>query len=1304
MKNLRLLEILSVFLFFLGISMCLWAYSQTAFALSVYQTVQGGIGTSSPSGILYGDNGSSGHLNTVTIGPGCSFIAGVLSCTAATGSVTSLSANYPISVSAATGAVTISTVATSSLGLTVSSFASHNISQWTNDAGYITSGGGSGTVATSTQDTSGYLTFFTSTNQTPARIGGDAGLFWDNVKKFLGIGTTTPTASVSIQATVNNAPLNIASSSGATVLSVNGNDDLAVYPTGNSKYGGFLVDYNTASTTFPNVVHRDSITLVGADNDFPAYYAYSFHFRSIWESYFADGTQASSTNAKAGSEISRFAMRAYGASGYTGSIAALSGFAAQDISDTAQGAWIGIRTTALNTVGGGSQAIPPVTSAFTAAGGLIVGSSHFTYSPSNFAFYDTDPGNGNIVATGITTSGATTSTQYVTGLATPAGSFLAIDSLGKVIATSSPLAGLSSYDAFTHTTYFGQPVSATTTALQLNGFPNSIFASSTAQFDVLNVASSTATSTFAGSVAFGTSTSQPYIKYSPAAVVVVGNNNTLTALDGITIGSARNASQDINIYEGSGGGAGGRLTISNGQGIAFQPRGSGPDYGTNIGGLQYRTATEGFTTVGNFFLYRGGGYVFENENAVWMASLTPTGLNIGNSNTALIPVNRLEVTGNEAVGTDYADLFAAPTNGLLVEGNTGIGTTSPFVRLNVAAAGGVTNFGQLALTDTNAPTNAHHWLLTSEGGNFYIGTTSDLYATSTIASIGILPGSASSTGSVGINQTPNPRQGLVVSFTNSLTGAGQTLGATIGNTYIGNSPNTPIFGLNASATFNGTVNDTQASTAGGAVGGSYQANNAASSSIATLLKMSAVNATCGENGNMTFSTTTTCVGFNASAPSLSTGNSLYNYFAFQAVAGITGAGTVGKYVGVNIPSATSGTTSNAEILLGATQGPSSGNYAIDQVDTAQDYLNGSYTHLGNTAPNNLSCVNTTAACGELWGNDNTISGVQFGVGNTNGGTSAYSGYYLNNSLASDGLTDHYGFLGFNSPTYSDSTFGTTFATPNQLYLQNTDGIISLVSSTSTTNGGITFVTGGSAASNERMRIASTGNVGIGTTTPFAKLSIAGTSGGTIPLLMVSTSTSGFATSTALTVDLNGKVGVATSSPWTAFAVNGTVAFNNLSIVGSSSDFPVCIAPSGLVVNSGSTTCTLSSRFIKHSIEDVAADTAAADIENLRPVTYVENASGEHLYGFVAEEVAKTDPLLAEYASQDETIDGHDFKKGDPLSVDYPRMTAVIVKYLQNHALGSAPVRSAEEDWQWGILGLCLIGLVYQQFQIKRLKK
>ena len=83
-------------------------------------------------------------------------------------------------------------------------------------------------------------------------------------------------------------------------------------------------------------------------------------------------------------------------------------------------------------------------------------------------------------------------------------------------------------------------------------------------------------------------------------------------------------------------------------------------------------------------------------------------------------------------------------------GDVGIGTTTPNWMFQIATSSIGTTFqgGQLALTDTNAGTNLKHWLFASMGGNLYIGTSSDAYATSSIAALTI-----SSNSYVGIGTT-----------------------------------------------------------------------------------------------------------------------------------------------------------------------------------------------------------------------------------------------------------------------------------------------------------------------------------------------------------------------------------------------------------------------------------------------------------------------------------------------------------------------------------------------------------------------
>jgi hypothetical protein len=82
-----------------------------------------------------------------------------------------------------------------------------------------------------------------------------------------------------------------------------------------------------------------------------------------------------------------------------------------------------------------------------------------------------------------------------------------------------------------------------------------------------------------------------------------------------------------------------------------------------------------------------------------------------------------------------------------------------------------------------------------------------------------------------------------------------------------------------------------------------------------------------------------------------------------------------------------------------------------------------------------------------------------------------------------------------------------------------------------------------------------GNFGIGTSTPWAKFSLAAVAANTSPLFSISTSTAN-STSTAFHIDSNGKVGIGTSSPYTQLSVQGGIAgqFYNADATTSTSTF------------------------------------------------------------------------------------------------------------------------------------------------------
>lgn len=126
-----------------------------------------------------------------------------------------------------------------------------------------------------------------------------------------------------------------------------------------------------------------------------------------------------------------------------------------------------------------------------------------------------------------------------------------------------------------------------------------------------------------------------------------------------------------------------------------------------------------------------------------------------------------------------------------------------------------------------------------------------------------------------------------------------------------------------------------------------------------------------------------------------------------------------------------------------------------------------YVKIGSTTPN---VTNRAGNFLDVVGSDNTTAGIQGGVTNINAGVSAYGCLYLNNDI-SDNTVTHFGALCLNSSGHTDTTFGTDTAPKNQVLLQSTDGLLSLIASTGTValnDAGINFITGGTSG-NERGR-------------------------------------------------------------------------------------------------------------------------------------------------------------------------------------------------------------------------------------------
>ncbi|MBL8158405.1 hypothetical protein JNK62_02650 [bacterium] len=159
----------------------------------------------------------------------------------------------------------------------------------------------------------------------------------------------------------------------------------------------------------------------------------------------------------------------------------------------------------------------------------------------------------------------------------------------------------------------------------------------------------------------------------------------------------------------------------------------------NTNGVNFTTATTTFGGTGGIDLRNGGCFAINgtcigaggagdgvgnwftgttNFNAVASATTTPIWLQSGANLFASSTVR----FGNAGVSEFFYNSSI---------GNLGLGTTTPFATLQIATTTGK----NLILSDSGAGINLKHWLFSSRGGNFYIGTTTDLYASSTIAAL-----------------------------------------------------------------------------------------------------------------------------------------------------------------------------------------------------------------------------------------------------------------------------------------------------------------------------------------------------------------------------------------------------------------------------------------------------------------------------------------------------------------------------------------------------------------------------------------
>lgn len=178
--------------------------------------------------------------------------------------------------------------------------------------------------------------------------------------------------------------------------------------------GAFIVNANTG--TPPSVTHPDTIHLIGGDNGGPGVMVTAYGLidplfgtatRGTINLRAARGTMASPEANQADDELGRFGIRGHTGTAFTGAMAAISMFAAENVTATDQGAYIVFRTNALG------EAVPPQPAErmrLSPSGGLLIGDS--THNAA------TEPGGGSAKLEAALTVGTTLNVGGITTIGT----------------------------------------------------------------------------------------------------------------------------------------------------------------------------------------------------------------------------------------------------------------------------------------------------------------------------------------------------------------------------------------------------------------------------------------------------------------------------------------------------------------------------------------------------------------------------------------------------------------------------------------------------------------------------------------------------------------------------------------------------------------------------------------------------------------------------------------------------------------------------------------------------------------------
>jgi hypothetical protein len=214
---------------------------------------------------------------------------------------------------------------------------------------------------------------------------------------------------------------------------------------------------------------------------------------------------------------------------------------------------------------------------------------------------------------------------------------------------------------------------------------------------------------------------------------------------------------------------------------------------------------------------------------------------------------------------------------------------------------------------------------------------------------------------------------------------------------------------------------------------------------------------------------------------------------------------------------------------------------------------------------------TTTSFNVISGYGDLNSYLQLNIRNRNAGNLASSDLVATADNGNE--NSHYIDVGINSSGYNNAAYSITGPNDGYLYVMGNSGAGNLAIGTASANTVIKFHTGGTTATNERMRIDNNGNVGIGTISPGSKLDIKGTfrlSGATSGYVgLQAAAAAGSTTYTLPSADGTAGYALATNGSGTLYWANAIPPFQRVGTTISPVNSGDDVTTSGNIYTSGS---------------------------------------------------------------------------------------------------------------------------------------